>query len=220
MRMLFRDADVSRRVSALLSTAAICSLLIILPGCPRSDTNIRPASEAASGGSAGSGAVTVSWDKVMAEAFDLHFATTPGGEASGRTVPNAANPIRITDLAIGSTLYFAVTALNNKTASLRSQETAHTVTGSDDAIELSFDGRARPATLAWDDVEGAAGYNIYWRNISGVTRQNGIKIAGAKNPHDLHGLIPGVTYYFVVTAVGDSGSESGVSEEISHTAAQ
>jgi len=72
------------------------------------------------------------------------------------------------------------------------------------------------ATLTWDNVPDAISYNIYWRNQPGVTKHNGQKIANVKNPHTLKDLIPGKTYYLVVTAVSKSG-ESSISEEISHT---
>jgi fibronectin type 3 domain-containing protein len=73
------------------------------------------------------------------------------------------------------------------------------------------------ATLTWDNLPGAIAYNIYWRNQPGVTKDNGQKIANVKNPHTLKDLLPGKTYYLVVTAVSKSG-ESSVSEEISYTA--
>jgi len=72
------------------------------------------------------------------------------------------------------------------------------------------------ATLTWDNVPDAISYNIYWRNQPGVTKHNGQKIANVKNPHTLKDLIPGKTYYLVVTAVSKSG-ESSISEEIPHT---
>ena len=78
-----------------------------------------------------------------------------------------------------------------------------------------FTGKAQ-ATLAWDNVPDAISYNIYWSDQPGVTRENGKKIANVKNPHTLKNLVPGKTYYLVVTAVGKDG-ESNVSEEISYT---
>jgi hypothetical protein len=71
-------------------------------------------------------------------------------------------------------------------------------------------------TLAWDGVSKATYYNIYWSSSPGVTKYNGTKIANAKNPQTVKGLKRGETYYFVVTAVSESG-ESEVSDEIVYT---
>jgi len=74
----------------------------------------------------------------------------------------------------------------------------------------------RDVTLAWDNVTGATSYNIYWSDKPGVTRHNGTKIENAQNPHKFKGLIKGKKYYFVVTAVNQSG-ESSESAEFSFT---
>jgi len=71
-------------------------------------------------------------------------------------------------------------------------------------------------TLAWDKVSKATSYNLYWSNQKGVTKRNGTKISNVKTPHTITGLKKGNTYYFVVTAVNESG-ESEVSESISYT---
>jgi len=71
--------------------------------------------------------------------------------------------------------------------------------------------------LQWNNVPDAASYNVYWSRFPGVTKHNGQKIANVKSPHTLKDLLPGKTYYLVVTAVSKSG-ESSVSEEISYTA--
>ena len=71
--------------------------------------------------------------------------------------------------------------------------------------------------LAWDDAPDATSYNVYWSASPGVTRQNGNKISGIKNPATtIKGLRPGATYYFVVTAV-KGAAESRESEELSFT---
>jgi len=88
-------------------------------------------------------------------------------------------------------------------------------TKSKQAVSSSAVG-TRDVTLAWDNVPGATAYNIYWSDQPGVTRKNGTKIGNAKNPHQLKDLIKGKKYYFVVTAVNQSG-ESSESAEFSFT---
>jgi fibronectin type 3 domain-containing protein len=85
---------------------------------------------------------------------------------------------------------------------------------------MAFPAETTHITLAWDPSEEASVYNLYWRSSPGVTRQNGIKIPTINTPHKLTGLIPGVSYFFVVTAVGENGGESNVSEEISYQTEQ
>jgi len=78
-------------------------------------------------------------------------------------------------------------------------------------------------SLTWDPVEGASSYNVYLAQEAGVTKENyqskpgGARITGILNPlYQVSGLQNGVTYYFVVTAVNETG-ESPESEEVSAT---
>ncbi|MGV7224334.1 MAG: GDSL-type esterase/lipase family protein [Nitrospinales bacterium] len=70
-------------------------------------------------------------------------------------------------------------------------------------------------TLTWQQVPGAAVYNVYLSTSPGVTVLNSYKIAAATNPITITDLEPGTTYYFVVTVEDDSG-QSRKSEEISY----
>jgi acyl-CoA thioesterase-1 len=72
-------------------------------------------------------------------------------------------------------------------------------------------------TLSWDEVPGAVSYNVYGATSPNVTKLSGSKFRDASNPFTLTQLQPGKTYYFVVTAVTDSG-ESKESKELSYTA--
>ncbi len=78
--------------------------------------------------------------------------------------------------------------------------------------ELSF-------FLDWNASAGATSYNVYLASVPGVTRSNylslpnGQKITGVTHPYFLSGLISGMRYYLVVTAVNAAG-ESGESSEL------
>lgn len=72
-------------------------------------------------------------------------------------------------------------------------------------------------TLAWDAVPDATSYNVYWSDTTGVKKHNGNIVSTLNNSAIIKGLKRGTTYYFVVTAVNESG-ESKESEELSFTA--
>ncbi|MDH5755317.1 MAG: hypothetical protein OEZ55_01445 [Nitrospinota bacterium] len=78
-------------------------------------------------------------------------------------------------------------------------------------VVVSLDGQN---IITWNVSKGAVTYNLYWDTASGVSinRQNmrvGTKIADLKSTAYFHtGLTNGLTYYYIVTAVSESGSES------------
>ena len=71
-------------------------------------------------------------------------------------------------------------------------------------------------TLMWDDVPGAAAYNVLYSTSPGITVLNSHKILNASNPITITDLTGGTTYYFVVTVEDDSG-QIRKSKEISYT---
>ena len=72
-------------------------------------------------------------------------------------------------------------------------------------------------TLTWEDVPGAAAYNVYLSTSPGVTVFNSYEISGATNPITITDLEPGTIYYFIVIVDDDSG-QSRKSKEISYKA--
>lgn len=69
-------------------------------------------------------------------------------------------------------------------------------------------------TLTWDPVTASpvSGYRVYYGTSSG-SYQQAISI-GNSTTYALSGLTSGIRYYFVVTAVDTSGTESGYSNEV------
>jgi len=106
-------------------------------------------------------------------------------------------------------------SVSKKSATAPIKKTAAATKKSSQADQSSAPG-TREVTLAWDNVPDASSYNIYWSDKPGVNRRNGTKLGNAKNPHKLKGLVKGKKYYFVVTAVNQSG-ESSESAEFSFT---
>lgn len=73
-----------------------------------------------------------------------------------------------------------------------------------------------PVTLTWDPVPDATAYRVYWSDSPGVGRQSAKNVAVTTNRAEIPGLLPGKTYYFVVTSVKGS-LESQSSAELSFT---
>jgi uncharacterized protein YcfL len=71
-------------------------------------------------------------------------------------------------------------------------------------------------TLSWDNVPGAASYELYISTSPGVTILNSYKIDDVTPPLTITDLEPGTTYYFMVAVFSDTG-ESRTSEEIAYT---
>ena len=238
-------------LGALLIPIAV-AIMLVTSGCGEY-RHIPLASKKQSEEKANAVQVTLQWNHVpQAAAYNVYYSRFPGvTKHNGHKIPDAANPIVLTDLEPDTTYYFVVTMVDKTGESKASREMSFAGMGAAGAIDFKdlfeqpspstpppavkqenvpsaeqvpaatqkkaqASGKAQ-ATLAWDDVPGAISYNIYWRNQPGVTKHNGKKIANVKNPHTLKDLIAGKTYYLVVTAVSQSG-ESGISEEISHTA--
>lgn len=192
-------------------------------GC--ADNHIIPANKLVSG------KVTLSWDNIPgAVSYNIYFAGQSGlTKWNSNKITNASNPITVTDLAFGKTFYFGIAVVRESGESGILSEKSYTVT--DQVGFIKFDG-LMPAsqalkgqetkkqlpdgsvTLTWENVPDAVSYNIYWSESPGVTRRNGNKIANVTNPYTMKGLRSGKTYYFVVTAVSNSG-ESKESEELS-----
>src|SRR5208337_4572358 len=57
------------------------------------------------------------------------------------------------------------------------------------------------ATVSWSAVTGATSYDLYWSTTTGVTKDNGTKIANVTSPYTQTGLTNGTTYYYVLTAI-------------------
>jgi fibronectin type 3 domain-containing protein len=227
-------------LNVLLMTFAV-AIMLVLSGCSEYG-HIPLASKKNTDQKADTVQVTLRWNNVPdAARYNVYWNKFPGvTKHNGHKIPDAANPIAITDLEPDTIYYFVVTVVDDAGESQESREMSFAGMGAGmgaagvldfkDLFEkppppspppagtqekVQPSGNAQ-ATLAWDNVPDAISYNIYWRNQPGVTKHNGKKIANVKNPHTLKDLISGKTYYLVVTAVSKDG-ESSISEEISYT---
>ncbi|NQT83340.1 fibronectin type III domain-containing protein, partial [bacterium] len=68
--------------------------------------------------------------------------------------------------------------------------------------------------ISWSPVPGASSYNVYWSTDEKLLPAGASKVEDVSLPFTHSGLDFGVTYYYVVTAVGNKG-ESEVSSVVS-----
>jgi fibronectin type 3 domain-containing protein len=108
---------------------------------------------------------------------------------------------------------FAPTATGTASANL----TFTTSVSTSSAIALSGSGAAPPqhlVTLSWAaDTSTVAGYNVYRGTTSGGPYTQ-IYSLDANTTYTDSTVQSGSTYYYVVTAVGTSGAESGYSNQV------
>ena len=72
-------------------------------------------------------------------------------------------------------------------------------------------------TLTWDSIPQFAAYEVYLSTTPGVSVQNAFRISDVSSPFTITDLQPGITYYFVVTAVDESGQRK-YSKEVAYRA--
>ena len=166
--------------------------------------------------------VTISWNKVPdAISYNIYFSSTSGAtKLKGYKIPNASNPITVTDLDLGKTYYFAISVVDESGESIILSEEAYMVMNNDGMINFleltpriqNLKGqvnktqvREGQVTLSWDNMPNAISYNIYYSDSQGVAKQKGKKIANVKTPYTIKGLKRGRIYYFVVTAATNFG---------------
>ena len=209
-------------------------LISLLPACGggggggSSPPPVAPTGVAAS---SGDGELTVMWNEVSgASSYNLYLASASGiTKTNYASLPDGATSSGVTTphiesgLVNGTTYYLVVTAVNAFGESIESFEVSTTLplipiapTG---VAVSSGDGEL---TVIWNDVSGATSYNLYLASASGVKKTNyaslpdGATSPGVTTPHIETGLVNGMTYYLVVTAVNADG-ESIESTEVSAT---
>jgi fibronectin type 3 domain-containing protein len=189
---------------------------------PPSAVPATPTGLAATGGT---GQVSLAWAAVSnATSYHLYYATASGvTTANGTKVSMSTNSYLQTGLPASTTYYYIVTALNGAGESVASaQVSAATASASPVPTApaaptgVTAVGGTQQATISWPAVSGATSYNLYWSKTAGVTTATGTKIAGATSPAVQTGLSDNTTYYYIVTAVNNSG-ESTASAQVAAT---
>jgi lysophospholipase L1-like esterase len=166
----------------------------------------------------------LSWGKVSgATAYRIYWSTTAGvSKETGTMIPNVTSPYTHTGLTNGVTYYYVVIAVNQYGESAESSEVFATPSIATPPLPPSSvvtQASNRTVNIAWavsQSEETVTSYNIYWSVSGGVTKENGIKIAGVSSPYSHTQLINDKTYYYIVTGVNKYGEGNG-SQEVSAT---
>ena len=144
--------------------------------------------------------VTVSSANLSGSEFSLAGVSFPMTIAAGQTVP--------------ATLTFSPQSSGSSSAVLTVTSNA----GNTPSESLSGVGQAptqHSVSLSWTDSgSGIAGYNVYRGDVSGGPYS---RINSALEPtpaYSDNSVVGGQTYYYVTTAVNESGAESGYSNEV------
>ena len=159
---------------------------------------------------AGNTQVSLTWNaSAGATSYEVYEATTNGGPYSSVNVTSNTN-YTVTGLTNGTTYYFVVRAINSVGTSSNSTQANATpaVPPPSAPTGVAASGGNGQVQINWNSVSGATSYNIYWSTASGVTPQNGTKIANVTSPYTQTGLTNGTIYYYVVTAVNSSGESA------------
>ena len=170
----------------------------------------------------GNNSAIVSWTEVTgATSYNIYYSTNNSfaiGDAGVVAVPGGVSPQTVTGLSNGTTYYFIVTAVNASGESGGSvQSSTVPVPDPPPAPPSSVTATAGAAgsgeiSVSWPAVTSATSYNIYWDTVSGVTTGTGTKITGVTSPYLHIGLTNGLTYYYIVTAVGNGGEGAASAE--------
>ncbi len=165
------------------------------------------------------GSVTLNWIAVNgANGYKLYWGTRSGDYSDYLDVGNVIS-WTVNDLENNQIYYFAFTSYTNEGAeSEYSNEVAVTPTDQTAPnaptalIATPGDGQVE---LVWDGVADASSYKVYYganSDVYGVSEDIGNETAVI-----ISGLTNSQTYYFVVTALDESGNESVYSSEVSAT---
>jgi fibronectin type 3 domain-containing protein len=164
--------------------------------------------------------VTVTWNKSPdreVKGYRLHCGLTPGRDYSRFVDVGNVTTCTFSDLLPGKTYYCVVTAYNAAgNEGSRSNEISFRVSRSNASATTSS-----TVTLRWDKSpgRGVKGYRLHYGTTSSRTNWKLVDV-GNVTTYTLSGLLPGRTYYCVVTAYNKAGRESPQSNEITFTVSQ
>jgi len=173
---------------------------------------------------AGNGQVTLSWAAVTgATGYSVYRGPAAGGEGSapyktGIPAGSSSSTVQYVDTAVtnGTAYYYRVTATGPSSESDRSGEASATPAAPPAApFGLQATGTTGQVSLTWTAAAGASTYNVYRGTSASGEGTSPVKTGITGPVYTDTGLSNGTTYYYVVTAVGTTGSEGPPSNEAS-----
>jgi fibronectin type 3 domain-containing protein len=168
--------------------------------------------------------VDLDWNNTStATGYNVKRSTTSGGPYATVAPGVATSGYADTTAAGGTTFYYVVSALNANGEGGNSAEVSATPTAPGPpqpptALNARATGKKK-INLTWTQSSSAsiASNKVYRATVSGGP-YNLIATIAASTSYNNTGLTSGTTYYYVVTAVNTSGSESASSNQASATA--
>lgn len=172
----------------------------------------------------GNNQVTISWLAVAgATSYNIYWSTTTGvTPLTGTQIANATSPFIQTGLAMSTTYFYVVTAVNAAGESAPSTQASATTNATPTPpvapTGVNAVGGTSQVTITWSAVAGATSYNLYWSTTTGVTPATGTLITNVTSPFIHTGLATSTTYFYVLTALNAVGT-SAPSAQVSATTA-
>ena len=175
-----------------------------------------PATPTGLAATAGNAQATLNWTASSgATSYNVKRSTTSGSGYVTVTNVTGTSVVNL-GLANGTTYYYVVSALNAGGESANSSQVSATPQVPSPAIPTGLAATAgnAQATLNWTASSGATSYNVKRSTTSGsgyvtVTNVTGTSVVNL-------GLVNGMTYYYVVSAL-NAGGESANSSQVSAT---
>lgn len=149
-----------------------------------------------------------------ADGYVVYWSESRGVTPStAKVIREASSPFLHEGLPAGKPYHYIVTAVNAAGESAPSAEVSALLPPAAPTAVTALPGDSIN-TVSWQAVPQAEQYRIYWSVQPNVSKLNGSRIEAISNPLVHTGLQNGLTYYYVMTAVG-AGGEGPVSQQVS-----
>lgn len=169
----------------------------------------------------GDSEITLTWDNVAeATDYNVYVKTTSGANVDGSFLVNVSSGNHIdTGLSNGQIYYYSVTGNNIVSEGPRSDEVNATPLGAvvTTAANLSATGGYEQVSLAWDAVEHAQNYNIYFKTTTGADVDGAYLTTTSSNTYTHLSLNRGQQYFYSVAGNNIIFNEGPKSSEVNAT---